>query len=77
MALGPGLNGKVGLGHPSASDTLSCTCLCILQDHSVQVAGGNWGIERDGEQSGGEGWYGEAEVAGNISCHIRAIEKNL
>ena len=46
MALGPGLNGKVGLGHPSASYTLSCTCLCILQDHSVQVAGGT-GVLRE------------------------------
>ena len=77
MALGPGLNGKVGFGDSSTSYTLCCTCLCVLQDHGVQVARGNWGTERDGEQGGGEGRYREAEVAGNISCHIRAVEKYL
>ena len=77
MALGPGFNGKVGLGQPSTSHTLPCTRFCILQHHSVEVARGNWSAQRNGEHSRGEGWHRETHAVDNTSRHVRPIDEDL
>lgn len=77
MALRPGLNGKVGLGHSTTRHTLHSTLFSILQHHRDERARDYRGRQGEGEKGGCLWREGETPFVGHIGRHVRIIDKDL
>lgn len=77
VALGPGLNGKIGLGHSTSRHTLHSTLFGILQYHCDERARGNRGRQGEGEEGGRLWGEGETLFVGHIGRHVCIIHKDL
>lgn len=77
MALGPGLDGKVGLGHSTSRHTLCSTLFSILQYHCDKRARDNRGGKGEGEKGGCLWREGQTLLVGHIGSHICIVDKNL